>query len=125
MTRSLVTGNALHGFNTPAVARGLFFSSRTPESNVLRRASQLGNVSQRVGLDTLLLNRPKPDRMTTRLLVLGAEQDACITRAEVDATARAYGTDAEFVDVGHDMMLEPGWAAVAERICAWLGERGL
>ena len=44
MTRSLVTGNALHGFNTPAVARG-----------------------QRVGLDTLLLNRPKPDRVTTRL----------------------------------------------------------
>ena len=102
MTRSLVTGNALHGFNTPAVARG-----------------------QRVGLDTLLLNRPKPDRVTTRLLVLGAEQDACITRAEVDAPARAYGTDPEFFDVGHDMMLEPGWAAVAERICAWLGERGL
>jgi pimeloyl-ACP methyl ester carboxylesterase len=125
MTRSLVTGNALHGFNTPAVARGLFFSSRTPESDVLRCASQLGNVSQRVGLDTLLLNRPKPDRVTTRLLVLGAEQDACITRAEVDATARADGTDAEFFDVGHDMMLEPGWAAVAERICAWLGERGL
>jgi alpha-beta hydrolase superfamily lysophospholipase len=71
------------------------------------------------------LNRPKPDRVTTRLLVLGAEQDACITRAEVDATARAYGTDAEFFDMGHDMMLEPGWAAVAERICAWLGERGL
>jgi hypothetical protein len=72
-----------------------------------------------------VLNRPKPDRVTTRLLVLGAEHDACFTRAEVHDTARAYRSDAEFFDMGHDMMLEPGWAAVAERICAWLGERGL
>jgi hypothetical protein len=27
--------------------------------------------------------------------------------------------------MGHDMMLEPGWAAVAERIHAWLGTLGL
>jgi hypothetical protein len=44
-----------------------------------------------------------------------------VTNAEVRATARAYRTDAEFfADMGHNMMLEPGWAAVAERIDAWL-----
>jgi hypothetical protein len=27
--------------------------------------------------------------------------------------------------MGHNMMVEPGWAAVAERIHSWLGGRGL
>jgi len=27
--------------------------------------------------------------------------------------------------MGHNMMLEPGWAAVAERIDTWLSARGL
>jgi pimeloyl-ACP methyl ester carboxylesterase len=42
------------------------------------------------------------------------------------ATARAYPTRAEiFPGVGHNMMLEPGWPAVAERIETRLNERGL
>ena len=40
--------------------------------------------------------------------------------------SRAYGTTAEvFPGMAHDMMLEPGWRAVADRILGWLGERGL
>ena len=60
------------------------------------------------------------------MLVLGAEADRALTQDEVRATARAYGTDAQFfADMGHNMMLEPGWQAVAERIMKWLGHRGL
>jgi alpha-beta hydrolase superfamily lysophospholipase len=62
----------------------------------------------------------------TPLLVLGAEDDGAHTRREILATARAYGTQAEFFpNMGHNMMLEPGWAAVAERIHTWLGTRQL
>ena len=40
--------------------------------------------------------------------------------------ARVYHTEAEFFpDMGHNMMLEPGWQAVAERIDGWLTARGL
>ena len=40
--------------------------------------------------------------------------------------ARAYCTEAVFFpNMGHNMMLEPGWAAVAERIHRWLGAQGL
>jgi alpha-beta hydrolase superfamily lysophospholipase len=67
---------------------------------------------------------PRPRRVTTPLLVLGAELDRCILQREVCATARAYNTDAQiFPDMGHDMMLEPEWAAVAERIHTWLETR--
>jgi pimeloyl-ACP methyl ester carboxylesterase len=42
------------------------------------------------------------------------------------ATARAYDTEAEFFPgLGHNVMLERGWAVVAERIDAWLSGRGL
>jgi hypothetical protein len=48
------------------------------------------------------------------------------TMAEVSATAQAYQTEAEFFpNMGHNMMLEPGWRAVAERIDGWLTDRGL
>ena len=125
VTRGMFTGDARHGFNTPVVARELFYSAQTPESDVARYAALLGNESQRVSLDALMLNLPKPVRVTAQLLVLGAIHDGCITQAEVDDTARAYGTNAEFFEMGHNMMVEPGWAAVAERIHSWLGGRGL
>ena len=65
-------------------------------------------------------------RWTAPLLVLGAELDGTFTTAEVRATATAYGTAAEiFPEMGHDMMVEPQWDAVAERIHAWLETRSL
>jgi alpha-beta hydrolase superfamily lysophospholipase len=77
-------------------------------------------------VDQLFLSRPRPERVTTPMLVLGAESDGSITQAEVRATAQAYRTDAEFFPgMGHDMMLERGWESVADRIHTWLGTRGL
>jgi hypothetical protein len=43
----------------------------------------------------------------------------------VRATARAYRTQPEFFPMGHNMMLEPGWADVAGRIRGWLEARDL
>ncbi len=45
---------------------------------------------------------------------------------EVIATASAHRTAAEFFPaMGHNMMLEPGWHAVAERIVDGSAGRGL
>jgi hypothetical protein len=60
------------------------------------------------------------------MLVLGTEPDHCVSGTELRATARAYRTEPEvFPGMGHNMMLVPGWATVAERIDAWLGDHGL
>ena len=60
------------------------------------------------------------------MLVLGAEHDGAHTRKEILQTARAYRTTAEFFGgMGHNMMIEPGWRSVAERIDSWLVSRGL
>lgn len=121
-----VTGRSLPYINTPELAREKFFSEETPEEQVLECAARLQEDSARVSIDCLMLNLPRPERVRTPLLVLGAEHDGAHTRKEVRATARAYGTEAEFFPgMGHNMMLEPGWESVAERIHGWLGGRGL
>ena len=52
---------------------------------------------------------------------MGAADDRLITPAEVEATARAYQTQAEVLPgMAHDMMLEAGWQAVADPILTWL-----
>jgi alpha-beta hydrolase superfamily lysophospholipase len=80
----------------------------------------------RQSFDLTMLSLPKPERVTTPLLVLGAAYDACCSQDEIQKTARAYGTEAEFFSgMGHNMMLEPGWQSVAERIAGWLTGRGL
>jgi pimeloyl-ACP methyl ester carboxylesterase len=112
---------------TPELARESFFSELTSDADVARYTAQLGEeyLGKHV-LDMLLLNLPRPDLVTTPLLVMGAEKDVCFTQQEVHVTARAHHVEAEiFAKMGHDMMLEPGWDTVAERIHEWLDTRDL
>jgi pimeloyl-ACP methyl ester carboxylesterase len=121
--RSLAMTKSLRSIGgTPELARESLFSDATPHSDVVRYAAQLcEEYLGRHVLDMLLFSLPKPDRVATQVLVLGAEHDILFTQQEVRATAAAYRTEAEFFPgMAHDMMLEPGWAAVAERIHAWL-----
>lgn len=120
------TGASLPYINTPELARWKFFSPSTPEQVVMDCAARLQEDSTRISIDCLVLKLPHPKRVTTPMLVLGADQDGAHTCEEVRATARAYGTEAEFfTGMGHNMMLDSGWESVAKRIDGWLGERGL
>jgi pimeloyl-ACP methyl ester carboxylesterase len=114
-------------FNKPERVRAAYFTPRTPDSLVVNCAERLEKEQiGRFALDMAFLNLPKPDRVNTPMLVLGAQCDRSVTPREVRATARAYQTQAQiFPGMGHDMMLEPGWTAVAERIDDWLCARGL
>ncbi len=65
-------------------------------------------------------------RLKVPMLVMGGADDQTITPAEVEATARADATEAVIVPgIAHHMMLDRRWEAVADRILAWLAERGI
>ncbi|OBI38199.1 alpha/beta hydrolase [Mycobacterium colombiense] len=126
MTKGMITGRSLEIVGRPARTRERFFSAQTPEDDVARCVARLREESQRILFDAVLLNPPRPQRVRTPMLVLAAEYDGCLTVDAMRDLARSYGTEAEiFPGMGHDMMLEPGWAAVADRIEAWLAGRGL
>jgi pimeloyl-ACP methyl ester carboxylesterase len=111
---------------TPELAREGLFSPGIPAERLVDRYARLQDESYRAYVDMMLLNLPHPRRVNTPMLVLGAGKDRMISRREVESTAEAYHTRAEFYeDMAHDMMLEEGWQAVADRIVAWLQELGL
>jgi alpha-beta hydrolase superfamily lysophospholipase len=82
--------------------------------------------SFRVTFEMALLNLPRAKRVKTPMLGLAAANDRVFSVAEEQATAIAYGTEAVvFPDMAHDMMLEPGWPQVADRILDWVRECGV
>ena len=111
--------------NTPLLARESFFCEATPEATVRSCAARVESGSKRAGAGGMIV-RVRPSRIATPLLVLDGEEDAARTRDEVCSTATAFGTQAEFFpNIGHNMMLEPGWRDVAEHICDWLATKNL
>jgi pimeloyl-ACP methyl ester carboxylesterase len=112
---------------TPDLARALFFSASMPDAQVNTYQQRVQDESYRAFLDMLALDLVRTKRVNrVPMLVLGAEHDAIVTQRQIHRTAAVYGAEAEiFPDMAHDMMLEPGWQAVAERIDGWLIAQGL
>ena len=97
-----------------------------PEEQATAYFARMQDESYRAYMDMMILDLPRPERVKTPLLVLGAANDTMISSGEVQATARAYGTQAEFFPgMAHDMMLEVTWQTVADRILDWLNEQDL
>jgi pimeloyl-ACP methyl ester carboxylesterase len=114
-------------FGNPAVARATFYTSETPGELVARYTARLCDESIRVLYrDAVYADLATPRRVTTPVLVLGAAGDGFFSPRQIRATARAYRTEAHMVPgMGHNMMLEPGWPAVADRIDTWLSAQAL
>ena len=108
---------------TPRLAREAFFSNDLADEQLLEYWKKMQDDSFMAFLDMVALALPKPAKIKTPLLVLGVSRDNMIEPSEIEATARAYGTQFEIIpDAAHNSMLEPAWQAVAERILVWLKE---
>jgi pimeloyl-ACP methyl ester carboxylesterase len=109
---------------TPQLVGEAFFSKDLPEHLLLEYWKHTQDDSYMAFLDMVALDLPKPERVKTPLLVLGAGRDNMIAPREIEATARAFKTKAEIIpDVAHNSMLEQRWQSVADRILTWLNER--
>lgn len=105
---------------TPALARQMFFTPETPQAIVDDFFARLQDESYLAFIGTMVV-LPRPRRIQVPMLVMGAERDAIFSVAEVRRTARAYRTEAEiFSGMSHDMMLDPDWHKVAERVDSWI-----
>jgi pimeloyl-ACP methyl ester carboxylesterase len=105
---------------TSQLVRELFFTAETPQEIVDHCFMHLQDESYLAFIDTMI-ELPRPRHIQVPVLVLGAERDALLTVSEVQATARAYRTEAKmFFGMGHDMMLDQGWHRVADQIACWV-----
>jgi pimeloyl-ACP methyl ester carboxylesterase len=124
--KALLLLNPWYFVSTPALAKDYFFSDDYPDDKFLKYYPYIQPESFRLALEAAFLNLPRPGRVRTPLLVLGAENDRVFTVAEQRKTAQAYKTEAIlYPDMAHDMMLEQGWERVANQILKWLDSQGL
>lgn len=121
-----LTFSMLHNISTPELYKEAFFSPSIPETLLTKYHAQVQDESFRAYMDMMMLNLPQPKKINTPMLVIGASDDNMIISSEVEATAKAYNTRAEFFsDIGHAMMLDIGWQVVADRVLEWFNEQGL
>jgi pimeloyl-ACP methyl ester carboxylesterase len=124
--KALAMLNTWYFVSTPALAKDYFFSDHYPDDRFLKYYAHIQPESFRMALEAAILNLPRPRKIKTPLLVLGAENDRVFSAAEQRKTARAYKTEATlYPDMAHDMMLERGWESVADQILSWLNARNL
>jgi pimeloyl-ACP methyl ester carboxylesterase len=111
---------------SPQLAREAFFSADVPAEELRSYWQLMQDESYRAFLDMVALDLPRPEKVKAPLLVRGAARDNMLERSEIEATARAYHTQAVLVpDVAHNSMLELRWRNVADRILIWLNERSI
>lgn len=111
---------------SPQLAHVSFFSDEMPQQQVNHYYERLDQESRMILLDFFLHSlRPRVSR-TIPLLVLGALDDRVFSLPEIVATARLQNVQPEaFPHMAHNMMLEPHWQRVADRIVAWLWAHGI
>ena len=107
--------------NTPKRTRKAFFSEDIPEKKLAEYFGNMQDESYFGFWDMLILRLPSPKKVKTPMVVLGAEKDTIFSVKEIQATAKAYGTEAViFENMAHDMMLEKDWKDVADYISSSL-----
>jgi pimeloyl-ACP methyl ester carboxylesterase len=109
--------------SAPPELAGSLFGPAMPEEAARRLIARMGGESP-TALWEAQAPQPVPHGWLHRrpVLVLGAGADRLIPGDAVERCALWHGAPApDFLPgLGHLMMLEPGWPAVAERLLAWL-----
>lgn len=115
------------GVTDLSIARRAVFSDRLSEAELLEYTRRLQPESQRALWDMTIGVLPRPWLVRAPpMLVIGAQNDALFSIAEVKQTAQVYDADLHLQsDMAHAVMLEPGWEGVAQRIIDWLVDRRL
>jgi pimeloyl-ACP methyl ester carboxylesterase len=108
---------------TPERARALLFSPQLSPSELRAYQARMQDESYLAQLEMIAMGLRPPRPRRTPMLVLGGADDALIGPSDVRLTARRYGVEPVlFAQTAHDMMLEPRWREVADRVLAWLDE---
>lgn len=107
-----------------ATLRPFYFSAGVPASILTEAERHMSVESPRALLDlSLRLHMALPERPTSPVLVMSAQDDRICTPADAQATARHHGVAATMLPgMAHMLMLEPEWETAAVKLAAWLVE---
>jgi non-heme chloroperoxidase len=101
------------------------FASPVPADRLLGYYARFQRESPRAIWDMTFFDLPRRWRMRRApMLALLAERDTLFPSEQSRAGFETFGIETEVLDeLGHAMMLEPGWQGAADRLLGWLGEQ--
>lgn len=101
--------------------RDSFFSETLDENKIKQYFNRMGDESYAALWDMTIRDLPRLKVVKNPILVLGAEDDWLVKPNQIEKTAEAYNADCFiFQNMGHEMMLDTNWKAVAQKIIDWL-----
>jgi pimeloyl-ACP methyl ester carboxylesterase len=108
---------------TPALAREMLFSPGTPDEVVDGFAERIQDESYPAYLG-MICAVPRPRRVPRLpVLVVAGDRDGIFSVPEAERTAAAYGGTARVLPgMGHQLMNEPGWEAIADEVAAFASQ---
>jgi len=111
---------------SPAVMQDALFSRALGSAQALGHLARMGPESTRAMLDMYGGDLVNPAQISPcPMLVMGAAEDELIPSIFVRATARSYDVPLRiFDDIGHLMMLDAAWEAVASGLLEWMEQNG-
>jgi alpha-beta hydrolase superfamily lysophospholipase len=108
-------------FKENAHARKVMFSEEYPERKLEIAVSQMQDESFLAFLEMIALNLPDYKKVKTPLMIIGGEKDYLISEKATRKMADLYKTDPLIIkNAPHNIMMEPGWEKVAEKISTFL-----
>ena len=115
--------------NTVERTQAAFFSSTMPRAEVERHFARIQEDSIRAYLDFLVFSLPNTREIRERnipTLIIGGANDQLFYPQEFEALGETYDAAVTILpDTAHDIMLEANWQQAADRIMAWLKEKGI
>jgi pimeloyl-ACP methyl ester carboxylesterase len=126
-TMFALTGNPAHLYGSTTGARELLFGGKAPDPLVEAVAKRLQPESTRaIFLDMVATSLVNTRKISTPMLVMGGQEDQVYAVSDIRRTAKAFSTEPVLLpDMGHELMLEPGWVTVANTVMSWLGKQRL
>jgi pimeloyl-ACP methyl ester carboxylesterase len=108
--------------DTPKKFKHLMFSEQVKDKDIEKYLKLSCSESYLAYMDMLGLNLVNTKKIKTPLMVLGAGMDKAVSPESVKKTAQKYGVQPViFEEMGHDMMLEPGYKELVDKIVYWIG----
>ncbi|HMO31376.1 MAG TPA: alpha/beta fold hydrolase [Lacibacter sp.] len=117
--QALATLSFVPVFNNRERASRLLFGPATPDQRMQDVIARMQDESFRAYLDLFLPLSSRQQPNGVPLLLIGGQADALITPASLQQSARRLQAPLVFFPGGHNLNLEPGWEAVAQRVVAF------
>jgi non-heme chloroperoxidase len=107
--------------NLEVLQQALFYQA-IPATELAEFYQKMQPESHRAVWDMTLFDLPQTFKIhPTPIAVMGGAQDVLIPPTQMRMTGWSYGVETQlFANLGHALMLEPGWEVAAQAISDWL-----